>query len=104
MMAGALTLALAYVNKQTLAYADSNGGGGGSGRGGGGGIVEIKDETANLPGLQSRILIISVSSDLAFQYIPVMNCIFAAQRRVGFILLFTASHAHSLACDSACSH
>jgi transcription initiation factor TFIIH subunit 3 len=31
-------------------------------------------------GLQSRILVVSVSGDLAHQYIPIMNTTFAAQR------------------------
>ncbi|KAI9790909.1 MAG: RNA polymerase II transcription factor B subunit 4 [Peltula sp. TS41687] len=88
MMAGALTLALAFINKQTLAYAETNGvAGGGGGAGGGSGTndmmaVESKDAVdEEMQGLQSRILIVSVSDDLAFQYIPVMNCIFAAQRK-----------------------
>ncbi|KAI9821964.1 MAG: General transcription factor IIH subunit 3 [Pycnora praestabilis] len=78
MMAGALTLALAYINKQTLEYNETNGGamdthgdrGGNDGR-----------EHEAKKSLQSRILVLSVSGDLAFQYIPVMNCIFAAQRQ-----------------------
>ena len=32
--------------------------------------------------LQSRILIISVSEDFSVQYIPFMNCVFAAQKKV----------------------
>jgi transcription initiation factor TFIIH subunit 3 len=79
MMAGALTLALAYTNRETLAYEES--GGGTSGRddaGASGG----PDGAEGKPGMQSRILVLSVSGDLAFQYIPIMNCIFAAQRKV----------------------
>lgn len=32
--------------------------------------------------MNARIVVISVSGDLAEQYIPIMNCIFAAQRKV----------------------
>ncbi|KAI9844987.1 MAG: RNA polymerase II transcription factor B subunit 4 [Sclerophora amabilis] len=78
-MAGALSLALAYINKQTLAQADTSGttitnpttASGSSSR----------DAEFGPSGLQSRILIISVSGDQADQYIPIMNCIFAAQRK-----------------------
>ncbi len=76
MMAGALTLALAYINKQTQEYNEFHGGGGGD-RGGNDGR-----EPERRTMLQSRILVLSVSGDLAFQYIPIMNCIFAAQRSV----------------------
>jgi len=71
-MAGALTLALAYINKATINY------------------TGISTETKTTPtavdtneaptGIQSRILVISVSGDLAHQYIPIMNTTFAAQR------------------------
>ncbi|KAI9828135.1 MAG: General transcription factor IIH subunit 3 [Thelocarpon impressellum] len=74
MMAGAMTLALSYINKQTIAHGDSANNAGSN-------DAKAEDPAAASQGLQSRILIISVSSDLAFQYIPVMNCIFAAQRR-----------------------
>ncbi|KAI9722051.1 MAG: hypothetical protein M1812_002011 [Candelaria pacifica] len=74
MMAGALTLALAYINKQTQEYNEFHGGGSGD-RGGNDGR-----EPERRTMLQSRILVLSVSGDLAFQYIPIMNCIFAAQR------------------------
>lgn len=73
-MAGALTMALAYINKATLAYSD---------------VVSARSqidadavssgkENAQV-GLQSRILVVSVSGDLATQYIPLMNTTFAAQ-------------------------
>ena len=79
MMAGALTLALAYINRETQAYEET---GGGISGGDGSGIVGGGDATEGKPGIQSRILVLSVSGDLAFQYIPIMNCIFAAQRKV----------------------
>jgi len=71
-MAGALTLALSYINKATMSYSGIS--------------TESKPaptslETNDTPtGLQSRILVISVSGDLAHQYIPIMNTTFAAQR------------------------
>lgn len=69
-MAGALTLALSYINKATLAYSDTD--------------PSTKpttlDSTDTPSGLQSRILVVSVSGDLAHQYIPIMNTTFAAQR------------------------
>ncbi|KAH7410781.1 TFIIH subunit Tfb4/p34 [Cadophora sp. MPI-SDFR-AT-0126] len=70
-MAGALTLALSYINKATAAYSGIS--------------TEDKPvgpnaESADVVGLQSRILVVSVSGDLAHQYIPIMNTTFAAQR------------------------
>ncbi|KAL3421532.1 RNA polymerase II transcription factor B subunit 4 [Phlyctema vagabunda] len=80
-MAGALTQALSYINKATVTYSGSSSSeeaqkpstvaGGENGSGG-------AEEGAT--GLQSRILVISVSGDLAHQYIPIMNTTFAAQR------------------------
>jgi transcription initiation factor TFIIH subunit 3 len=81
MMAGALTLALAHINRETLAY-EENGGGGGVSGGGSSVTPGLSDAIEGKPGMQSRILVLSVSGDLAFQYIPIMNCIFAAQRKV----------------------
>ena len=70
-MAGALTLALEHISKATIAYS-------------GGSAMDSKpaDTTRHdaPTGLQSRILVISVSGDLAHQYIPIMNTTFAAQR------------------------
>ncbi|KAG4432978.1 hypothetical protein IFR05_011546 [Cadophora sp. M221] len=70
-MAGALTLALSYINKASIAYS--------------GVTTEQKPvapaaESADAVGLQCRILVVSVSGDLAHQYIPIMNTTFAAQR------------------------
>ena len=71
-MAGALTLALAFINKRQVAFTDEN--------------ASAKEPTnsiegpENTAGLQSRILVVSVSGDLAHQYIPIMNTTFAAQR------------------------
>ncbi|KAB8232970.1 TFIIH/NER complex subunit TFB4 [Aspergillus alliaceus] len=83
MMAGALTLALSHINRRTIAWAEAHGAdmaaatstdvapAGGRSTG-----------TDTVEGLQSRILILSVSgaSDSAHQYIPIMNSIFACQR------------------------
>lgn len=85
MMAGALTLALSHINRETIAYAEAHGS-----------TSTFENSTAattgpsskqsgangSSKGLQSRILIISVSSSTgsAHQYIPIMNCIFACQR------------------------
>lgn len=71
-MAGALTLALSYINKATIIFNDTD--------------TSAKTAPTNIEstdpqvGLQSRILVVSVSGDLAHQYIPIMNTTFAAQR------------------------
>ena len=82
MVAGALTHALSYINRQKIAFAESSGG-----------AANPADHTVpnassraadanNKNMLHSRILLISVSpsQDLAHQYIPIMNSIFACQR------------------------
>ena len=85
MMAGALTLALTYISKQSAAqptatssaqfnYSDPTSMAGGNELSADG----TKSQLAQ--GLSSRILILSVSGDLANQYIPIMNSIFACQR------------------------
>lgn len=79
MMAGALTLALAYINRQTLDHTDSNPGT--SATSANMGPNNDGTDSDRRQTLQSRILVLSVSGDLAYQYIPVMNCIFAAQRK-----------------------
>jgi len=67
-LAGALTLALSYINKQTTLLSPST--------------TSIPSTTLNAsaPALTSRILVISVSTASPTQYIPFMNTIFAAQR------------------------
>ncbi|MCJ1356315.1 MAG: General transcription factor IIH subunit 3 [Icmadophila ericetorum] len=75
-IAGALTLALTYINKQSLSSSLSGPSGGQTNPN-----VQATDlDDKRIPTLQSRILILSVSGDLAAQYIPLMNCIFASQR------------------------
>jgi len=71
-MAGALTLALSYINKATVLYSDTTSSSKPATTG-----MEAPENTT---GLQSRILVLSVSGDLAHQYIPIMNTTFAAQR------------------------
>lgn len=112
MIAGALTTALAYIAKQMLLLSpnDPN-------------VLLNTDTSAPgstalpasttdgsdaaaaraRPPLTSRILVVSVSGDLAAQYIPVMNAIFAAQRqRVPIDVLKLAGDTVFLqqACDS----
>lgn len=74
-IAGALTLSLSYINKQTVAYAATGATSTGTTTGANGDTAPTVHG-----GLQSRILVISVSGDLAHQYIPIMNTTFAAQR------------------------
>lgn len=90
MMAGALTLALSYIAKQTAStaphtstnrtqfnYSDPSS----TAAAGGNDLTTAGTTTGPSPHtLTSRILILSVSGDLATQYIPIMNAIFAAQR------------------------
>ena len=86
MMAGALTLALTHISKQSASapaaqqstqfnYSDP------SSTAGGNSLNNTADPAhSRQGGLSSRILILSVSGDLAHQYIPIMNSIFACQR------------------------
>jgi transcription initiation factor TFIIH subunit 3 len=73
-IAGSLTTALTYINQQTLLVSPARDG------------VEITLQATQSAAkmdhkkLISRVLVVSVSSDLAEQYISVMNSIFAAQR------------------------
>lgn len=76
-MAGALTLALSYINKQSVLYSES-GAATASANNPDGSTVQPGESAPS--GLLSRILILSVSGDLAYQYIPIMNSVFAAQR------------------------
>ncbi|CBQ70306.1 related to TFIIH basal transcription factor complex p34 subunit [Sporisorium reilianum SRZ2] len=58
------------------ATAQTRAGGGNSASGAGGGAA-----AGNMGSFKSRILILSVTQDASTQYIPMMNCIFAAQKR-----------------------
>ncbi|KAK5947384.1 RNA polymerase II transcription factor B subunit 4 [Knufia obscura] len=80
-IAGALTLALSYINRRSQEYQESLTGLSSS-------LADQSAATATDPNsnstnaLQSRILIVTLSpsTDLAHQYIPIMNSIFACQR------------------------
>ncbi|KAK5112606.1 hypothetical protein LTR62_003920 [Meristemomyces frigidus] len=85
MLAGALTRALAYTSKQTASvptttanaqfnYSDP------SSVAGGNDLNNDPSQSGTSQGLTSRILIVSVSGDLADKYIEIMNSIFACQR------------------------
>jgi len=96
MMAGALGLALGYINR--LVRVDDGGVVGGKSGGGSGGGGKVGTTAAAAVGaagevisMNARILVVSVSGDLAEQYVPVMNSIFAAQRKVGLCLSFFLS-------------
>lgn len=81
MIGGALTLALSYINRETIAYNETHGSSNPLGT-----TSNDPSSTRHHPndqtGLQSRILLLSVSANttLAHQYIPIMNTIFACQR------------------------
>ncbi|RAL14022.1 TFIIH/NER complex subunit TFB4 [Aspergillus homomorphus CBS 101889] len=83
LMAGALTLALSHINRRTMAWAEAHGGETEVNTHGPSSTSESSNRSAGTEsGLQSRILIVSVSSatGAAHQYIPIMNAIFACQR------------------------
>ncbi|MCJ1413990.1 RNA polymerase II transcription factor B subunit 4 [Xylographa parallela] len=68
-LAGALTLALTYINKQTVLLTPTSS------------TTGTMTSSLNAPApLTSRILVLSVSAASPTQYIPFMNTIFAAQR------------------------
>jgi transcription initiation factor TFIIH subunit 3 len=78
-IAGALTLALCYINRESIAYAESANGPAANDPT----PSTNPDSTQQAQGtLQSRIFVLTVSptSELAHQYIPIMNTIFACQR------------------------
>lgn len=78
LIGGALSLALTHINKQTILHAPT------AATAESLSLAALADsENAHVDRvpLTSRILIVSVSGDLANQYIPVMNSIFAAQRK-----------------------
>ncbi|KAK5100927.1 RNA polymerase II transcription factor B subunit 4 [Exophiala xenobiotica] len=80
-VAGALTLALSYINRRSQEYQESSTGISASLADQ---AVATATDSSNSSSnvLQSRILIITLSpsTDLAHQYIPIMNSIFACQR------------------------
>lgn len=94
MIAGSLTMALAHISKLGMAYwptsdsimdnnnSNSNKNSSNNGMAPSANVADVSDNTnfAAKAALTARILILSVSGDLAGQYIPVMNAVFAAQR------------------------
>ncbi|KAI5798915.1 transcription factor Tfb4-domain-containing protein [Geopyxis carbonaria] len=70
MMAGALSLALAYINRATRVDAADTGVA----------VARPGEAQRERASMSARILVVSVSGDLASQYVSVMNSIFAAQR------------------------
>lgn len=82
MIAGALSLALCYINRETIAYTESLGGPSNTAFADQAPPTAINPQNGPSHVLDSRILLLSVSPspDLAHQYIPIMNAIFACQR------------------------
>jgi transcription initiation factor TFIIH subunit 3 len=87
-IAGALTLALAHINKTALSFtapaATAHAGGASTTTGlsgttaGAAPVVATPSTRGGLAGLHARILILSVSDSAPSQYIPTMNAVFAA--------------------------
>jgi len=82
MISGALTMALTYISKQTLTSPSQASTSANTSNTAGIFTSASADgtTTSSTTGLTSRVLIVSVSGDLASQYIPIMNSIFACQR------------------------
>lgn len=78
LIGGALSLALTHINKQTILHAPTAASAESASLAA---LADSENTHVDRIPLTSRILIVSVSGDLANQYIPVMNSIFAAQRK-----------------------
>lgn len=78
LIGGALSLALAYISKSTILHAPTAATAENISLAA---LADSESTHVDRISLTSRILIVSVSGDLANQYIPVMNSIFAAQRK-----------------------
>ncbi|CBX92465.1 hypothetical protein IAQ61_006141 [Plenodomus lingam] len=78
LIGGALSLALTHINKQTMLHAPTAASAESASLAA---LADAENTHVDRIPLTSRILIVSVSGDLANQYIPVMNSIFAAQRK-----------------------
>ncbi|EMD91710.1 hypothetical protein COCC4DRAFT_187951 [Bipolaris maydis ATCC 48331] len=78
LIGGALSLALTHINKQTILHAPTAASAESASLAA---LADSENTHVDRVSLTSRILIVSVSGDLANQYIPVMNSIFAAQRK-----------------------
>ncbi len=77
-VAGALTLALSFINREKITYSESTG----SSTLDQTSTADPSSKSSPTTSLQSRIFLLSISpsTDLAHQYIPIMNSIFACQR------------------------
>ncbi|KAI4946211.1 hypothetical protein J4E86_008915 [Alternaria arbusti] len=78
LIGGALSMALTHINKQTILHAPTAASAESTSLAA---LADSENTHVDRVPLTSRILIVSVSGDLANQYIPVMNSIFAAQRK-----------------------
>ena len=78
LLGGAISLALTYIAKSTMLHAPTAASAESMSLAA---LADSENAHVDRIPLTSRILIISVSGDLANQYIPVMNSIFAAQRK-----------------------
>lgn len=77
LIGGALSLALTYISKSTILHAPTAS----SSENSMAALADAENVHIDRVPLTSRVLVVSVSGDLANQYIPVMNSIFAAQRK-----------------------
>ena len=82
MIAGALTQALSYINREIIAYTESMSGFTNTASTEQSMLNPGEPSSASSQPLDTRIFLLSVSPspDLAHQYIPIMNSIFACQR------------------------
>lgn len=78
LIGGAISLALTYISKSTILHAPTAASAESMSLAA---LADSENAHVDRIPLTSRILIVSVSGDLANQYIPVMNSIFAAQRK-----------------------
>jgi transcription initiation factor TFIIH subunit 3 len=78
LIGGAISLALTYISKSTMLHAPTAASAESMSLAA---LADAENSHIDRIPLTSRILIVSVSGDLANQYIPVMNSIFAAQRK-----------------------
>jgi transcription initiation factor TFIIH subunit 3 len=78
LIGGAISLALTYISKSTMLHAPTAASAENMSLAA---LADSENTHIDRIPLTSRILIVSVSGDLANQYIPVMNSIFAAQRK-----------------------
>ncbi|KAK8087457.1 hypothetical protein PG994_002431 [Apiospora phragmitis] len=100
LVAGALTTALAYINKTALSFApakpsssDPNSTGN-SNTAGNGGAAAVVAGAQQAPTLHARILVLSVSDSEPAQYIATMNAVFAAAHaRIPIDTLSLSPHA-----------